>query len=176
MLQGKSITHIVGHIMYIIYIILFIDHSLHLLRPSTFGSIPIPWMDILCTRDYFYDMVKFIAEKRQVLIGKSVGRECLIECGPYALVRHPEFLGHILIIFSLVLISQHWISLLVYVMLITLLYIAMLDGERRNIEKFGAAYKDYMKKVPRINLLAGVIREIRCKRRKRCISDSKRYT
>ncbi|HDN83780.1 MAG TPA: hypothetical protein ENG50_05395 [Candidatus Altiarchaeales archaeon] len=31
----------------------------------------------------------------------------------YIFVRHPEFLGHISIISSLVIISQHWINLVV---------------------------------------------------------------
>ena len=65
-----------------------------------------------------------------------------------------------LIIFSLILLSQHPISLIIGVMLITLLYLAMLDEERRNVEKFGDAYIDYMKRVPRVNLLAGFIKRI----------------
>jgi len=36
----------------------------------------------------------------------------------------------------------------------------MIEEEKRNIEKFGNAYKDYMKKVPRINLIAGIIKQI----------------
>lgn len=65
-----------------------------------------------------------------------------------------------LIIFSLILLSQHPISLVIGVMLITLLYLAMLDEERRNVEKFGDAYIDYMKRVPRVNLLAGFIKRM----------------
>jgi len=75
----------------------------------------------------------------------------------YAFVRHPEFLGHMLIIFALVIISQHWISLIIGVILIILLCFATIEEEKRNIEKFGEAYKDYMKRVPRINLLLGIM-------------------
>ena len=84
----------------------------------------------------------------------------LVESGMYAFVRHPEFLGHILIISALVIISQHWISFIVGAILIVLLCLAMIDEEKRNIEKFGNAYRDYMKRVPRINLIAGIIRQI----------------
>ena len=80
----------------------------------------------------------------------------------YAFVRHPEFLGHILIISALVIISQHWISVIVGAILIVLLCLAMIDEEKRNIEKFGDAYMDYMK-VPRINLIAGIIKQSRRK-------------
>jgi len=91
---------------------------------------------------------------------QSRGKGSLVESGLYAFIRHPEFLGHMLIIFSLILLSQHPISLIIGVMLITLLYLAMLDEERRNVEKFGDAYIDYMKRVPRVNLLAGFIKRI----------------
>ena len=84
----------------------------------------------------------------------------LVESGMYAFVRHPEFLGHILIIFALVIISQHLISLIVGAILIVLLCLAMIDEEKRNMEKFGDAYMDYMKRVPRINLIAGIIKQI----------------
>ncbi|MDI3501879.1 MAG: hypothetical protein PWR09_3 [Archaeoglobi archaeon] len=78
----------------------------------------------------------------------------------YAFVRHPEFLGHIVIIMALILIAQHWISMIIATALIVLLCFAMVEEEKRNIEKFGEAYKDYMRRVPRINLLIGIIRGI----------------
>jgi len=91
-------------------------------------------------------------------------RETLVESGLYAFVRHPEFLSHILIIFALIIISQHWISLVVGAILIVLLFLAMREEEKRNIEKFGKAYRSYMKRVPRINLIAGIVKRIHSKR------------
>jgi len=75
----------------------------------------------------------------------------LVESGMYAFARHSEFLGHILIIFALVIISQHWINFIVGAILIVLLHLAIIEEEKRNMEKFGNAYRDY-KRVPRINL------------------------
>ncbi len=87
-----------------------------------------------------------------------------VESGMYAIVRHPEFLGHMLIISALVVISQHWISLIVSTTLIILLFFAIIEEEKRNVEKFGDAYRDYMKRVPRINLLIGIIKICKKKR------------
>ena len=42
----------------------------------------------------------------------------------------------------------------------------MVEEEKRNIEKFGDAYRDYIKRVPRINLIAGIIRLIQSRRKK----------
>jgi hypothetical protein len=40
----------------------------------------------------------------------------------------------------------------------------MIEEEKRNMEKFGDAYKDYMKRVPRINLLTGITRQMHRKK------------
>ncbi|MHC1579799.1 MAG: methyltransferase family protein [Candidatus Alkanophagales archaeon] len=95
---------------------------------------------------------------------KEGSKETLVESGIYGFVRHPEFLGHILIISALVIISQHWVSLVVGATLIALLCLAMIEEEKRNIKKFGSAYRDYMRRVPRVNLIAGIARRIRGKR------------
>ena len=96
-------------------------------------------------------------------IEKDISKEALVESGMYAFVRHPDFLGHILIIFALIIISQHWISLIVGIILIVLLCFAIIEEEKENIEKFGDVYRDYMKRVPRINLIAGIIKQKRVK-------------
>ena len=102
--------------------------------------------------------------RRKGRVGEGINKEVLVESGMYAFVRHPEFLGHILIISALVIISQHWITLVVGAILIILLCVAMIEEEKRNIEKFGDAYRDYMKRVPRINLLIGIMRQIHSKK------------
>jgi len=71
-----------------------------------------------------------------------------------------------LIIFALIIISQHWISVIVGAVLVALLCLAMIEEEKKNIEKFGDAYIDYMKRVPRINLIAGIIKQIHSRREK----------
>jgi protein-S-isoprenylcysteine O-methyltransferase Ste14 len=85
----------------------------------------------------------------------------LVDSGMYSFVRHPEFVGHILIFVALMLITQYWASILVGVALIVLLYLAMLDEEKGNVEKFGDAYNEYMRRVPRINLISGIVRSLK---------------
>jgi protein-S-isoprenylcysteine O-methyltransferase Ste14 len=85
----------------------------------------------------------------------------LVESGMYAIVRHPEFLGHLLIIIGLVCITQRLLSLTIGVLMTILLWLAMREEEKTDIDKFGRAYINYMQRVPRINLLAGIIRRRR---------------
>ncbi|MCD6514943.1 MAG: isoprenylcysteine carboxylmethyltransferase family protein, partial [Candidatus Odinarchaeota archaeon] len=102
--------------------------------------------------------------RKEERVEEYISRGALVESGMYAFVHHPEFLGNLMIIFALIIISQHWISLIVGIILIVLLCFAIIEEERRNIEKFGKAYMDYMKRVPRINLIAGIIKHIHSKR------------
>ena len=71
-----------------------------------------------------------------------------------------------MIILALILIAQHLVSFVIGVVLIALLCLAMIEEEKRDIEKFGDEYKDYMQRIPRINLLAGIIRHIHHKKEK----------
>lgn len=85
----------------------------------------------------------------------------VVDSGVYGIVRHPMYLGMMLVVVALILISQHWLSLICAVVLIGLLYDAMLQEEKGNVEKFGEDYKRYMQNVPRMNLLVGIIRLVR---------------
>jgi protein-S-isoprenylcysteine O-methyltransferase Ste14 len=65
----------------------------------------------------------------------------------------------------LVFICQYWVSVVFGIVLIVFLGLAIMDEEKINKEKFGQAYIAYMQRVPRINLIAGVMRQIKQKRR-----------
>jgi len=40
----------------------------------------------------------------------------------------------------------------------------MIEERKRNIEKFGDAYRDCVQRVPRINLLTGIIKQMHIKK------------
>ena len=146
-------SHLVGHIAYIgLYGVMIISTIILYDSADLAGLVYAGWIIMA-----FGIIFLFCSSKsRKKGHAEGIG---LVESGMYAFVRHPEFLGHILIIFALVIISQHWINFIVGAILIVLLCLAMIE-EERNIEKFGNAYRDYMKRVPRINLIAGIIKQI----------------
>jgi len=97
--------------------------------------------------------------------GKSiVHTTVVVDSGIYAVVRHPQYLGFILFVLALVLTSQHWLSVISWIMGSTLFYRDVLREEQLSIEKFGDDYTHYMQKVPGTNLLLGGIRLLRRKR------------
>jgi len=149
-------SHLVAHIAYIgLYGMLIISTIIHYNSANLVKLVYAGWIIMA------FGIIFLLCSSKSRKKGHA-DSSGLVERGMYAFVRHPEFLGHILIIFALVIISQH--CFIVGAILIVLLCLAMIDEEKRNIEKFGNAYRDYMKKVPRINLIAGIIRQIHKKR------------
>ena len=97
--------------------------------------------------------------------GKSiVHTKVLVDSGVYAVVRHPQYLGFILFVLALVLMSQHWLSVISGALGSALFYKDILREEQMSVEKFGDDYKRYMKKVPRMNILIGILRLLRQRR------------
>ena len=86
----------------------------------------------------------------------------LADSGIYAAVRHPLYLGWILSIFvATIFLHQHWLFVIIGFSGIASVYLISREEDRFNIEKFGKNYKRYMEKVPRMNLLLGVMRRLR---------------
>lgn len=85
----------------------------------------------------------------------------VVDSGVYGLVRHPMYLSFMLISLALVLLSQHWLNALLGALLVGLIYSDMGREEKSALAKFGDAYRDYMERVPRVNLVAGMVRKAR---------------
>ena len=69
--------------------------------------------------------------------------------GPYARIRHPQYVGFILIMTGFLL---QWPTLLTLAMYPVLLWVyarLAVAEERDNLRQFGDAYRDYMGRVPR---------------------------
>ncbi len=88
----------------------------------------------------------------------------LVDTGIYSIIRHPQYGGSLYIAFSLILIQQTLVSIILGVICMITSYLSMVFEEERVIQKFGEEYKDYMKRVPRVNLLSGFIRKIKRKK------------
>ncbi|MBN1977533.1 MAG: isoprenylcysteine carboxylmethyltransferase family protein [Anaerolineae bacterium] len=91
--------------------------------------------------------------------GKSyVHTTRLVETGIYAIVRHPQMgTAWLLMCVALMLITQHWISVVLGVPAMVLAYVDLLKADQCLVVKFGDAYRRYMERVPRVNFVAGII-------------------
>ena len=92
--------------------------------------------------------------------GKSfVHTTRLVDTGIYAVVRHPQYLGGILALFLTTLLwYPHWLFAILGIIGSAVLYLGTRQEEKRLIQQFGDEYRDYTKRVPRMNLISGIIR------------------
>jgi len=89
----------------------------------------------------------------------------LVDTGIYAVVRHPQYLGGILAIFvATPLFYPHWLFVVLGIPGIVILYWSTKSEEKRLTERFGDDYQAYMQRVPRMNIILGIIRLLRIKK------------
>ena len=105
----------------------------------------------------------YFKSKGNVRKGKSyVNTNSLVTSGFYSIIRHVQYTGGILSIFiATPLLYPHWIFVFLGIPGIILIYLGIKREDKLLIEKFGNEYKKYMKKVPAVNVLAGILRKIK---------------
>ena len=84
----------------------------------------------------------------------------VVDRGIYAVVRHPQYLGYMCLNVTFMLVSPHWLIILAGSSAIMLLYLYALQEEKRLIRKFGSAYREYIDRVPRFNIIGGIARTV----------------
>ena len=96
--------------------------------------------------------------------GKShINTTMLVDKGIYAIIRHPYWLCWIMLSISLTLLSQHWIMILLALMVCPIIYFETFYLDKGLLKKFGEEYREYAKRVPRMNLIIGLIKFLKAK-------------
>jgi len=91
--------------------------------------------------------------------GKSyINTTVLVKSGIYAVVRHPMYTSGIVLVLALTLISQHWLSVVIGTMPVTIFYVDAWEEDKSLVDKFGEDYRIYMHRVPRVNVIIGVLK------------------
>jgi protein-S-isoprenylcysteine O-methyltransferase Ste14 len=88
----------------------------------------------------------------------------LVAVGPYAFVRHPQYLGYMLLVFGFVLLSQHPLTTLLGAIAAGTLWVHTVREERQCVRRLGDDYRAYARRVPQFNLFLGLVRWIRDRR------------
>ena len=110
---------------------------------------------------WFSTLIYFPKEGRHQEGKRFVDTTVLVDSGLYGVVRHPQFLGCIMLMFASILVSQHWLSVIIGIPISVWLYMEIPKEEKGLQIRFGDDYKRYMEKVPKLNPLVGVIRLLR---------------
>lgn len=81
--------------------------------------------------------------------------------GLYAIVRHPQYLGYDFLVWGIATSAPHWGTILPAIAFTAALSVQARAEEGYLLEKFGDAYRAYMRTVPRFGLLTGLVRYLR---------------
>ena len=79
----------------------------------------------------------------------------------YAIIRHPQYLGYILMAVGFACLSQHWVVGCFACLTTILFYFQMIREEEYCLYEFGDKYLNYCQKVPRLNFFKGISRKMR---------------
>jgi protein-S-isoprenylcysteine O-methyltransferase Ste14 len=102
-------------------------------------------------------MLSVISQRR-----RETGK--IFEQSVYGIVRHPMYLGGIMLFVAMALFLPHWIMFAISLINVVIIYAFCITEERMNIATFGDAYQQYMTRVPRINLVIGLIKLLKRKK------------
>jgi len=127
------------------------------------GSDAIKWAGWIClwTAGIFGVLpIVMFRRKGGVSRGDSyIKTTTLVDTGLYAVARHPQGgTSWLLINLGLILIAWHWTGMVLGLVSMGLVYLDTFKADQSCIEKFGDAYRKYIKRVPRVNFVAGLIR------------------
>jgi protein-S-isoprenylcysteine O-methyltransferase Ste14 len=93
--------------------------------------------------------------------GDFTATTVVVTRGVYSVVRHPLYLGWLLTYPAAMLVSQHWLIVILGVLGIVSIDQITRMADEQLLEKFGVEYQTYMQQVPRLNILLGIVRQLR---------------
>jgi len=129
--------------------------------PSLGLRIPlyVGWLLTAVGLPFFLATAIYFPKEGEPQEGKSsMDVTAVVDTGLYGIVRHPQYLGCMLMMLASVLVSQHCINAVIGVPITLWIYTEISNEEKGLILKFGDEYKRYMQKVPRLNPFLGVMR------------------
>jgi protein-S-isoprenylcysteine O-methyltransferase Ste14 len=84
----------------------------------------------------------------KIIFGETRREPCVIKKGVFGLVRHPIYLGSILVYLGFLILTYSILGLMVWIIIIFFYHLISCYEEKLLLQKFGDDYKKYMKEVP----------------------------
>jgi len=79
----------------------------------------------------------------------------------FAYIRHPMVLGTVILCFALITLANSILSNVFAVLAVICFFLASYEKDSYMVEKYGYPYKVYALKVPRFNIIWGIIKAIK---------------
>jgi len=88
----------------------------------------------------------------------------VVDQGLYAILRHPQYLGYMMLSGGFGFLSQNLIILFLAILSIIFFSLQAIKEEEYCLDCFGKSYRDYLRRVPRFNIILGIWRVLRGKK------------
>ena len=85
----------------------------------------------------------------------------MVKHGIYSVVRHPLYFGWFLMYPAAMSVSQHWLIIVLGVIGMVSIDQITRAADGQLVKKFGTEYEVYMKEVPRLNVVLGIVRKLK---------------
>jgi protein-S-isoprenylcysteine O-methyltransferase Ste14 len=85
----------------------------------------------------------------------------VVKQGVYSIVRHPLYLGWLLAYPAAMLVSQHWLIVVLGAIGMASIVQITRSADGQLIAKFGSEYETYIKDVPPLNIITGIGRKLK---------------
>ncbi len=156
-IKSKFLYYIAGILLFFAWLLLWFVEN-----PSTFKVIQyIGWLILGSGIILIFLPLFILSRKGKAPKGKDITHTTIIiNSGIYAIVRHPLYLGWSLMYVAIIFWNQHWLIIIIGIIGILCVYLISKNEDQQLIERFGNDYKCYMQKVPRMNLVYGIIKLI----------------
>lgn len=118
-------------------------------------------IDVLVILGWIVLMVGALLVILSFLTLRRCGMDTLIDVGVYEVVRHPMYVGGMIMFVSHILFGQSIIIAFTTSVGICCCYLLVRLEDQRLIQRFGLEYEQYMSEVPGVNLLQGLMRALR---------------
>lgn len=116
-------------------------------------------VNLLIAAVFIFEPFYILSKHGKRSLGKTyMQAEEVVDSGLYAITRHPQYLGYMLLGCGFALLSTHWAAFLLAIIVASLFRIQAVKEERYCLSRFGEPYAQYLRRVPRFNILLGIRR------------------
>ena len=122
------------------------------------------WVNLILGLIFIFLAMGFLRFTGRVENGKDFTHTTtMVTDGIYAVVRHPLYLGWLLLYPAVIFLSQNWlVTIIGCIGSACMVQITQLD-DASLIEKFGEPYIGYLESVPRLNFIEGILKLLKKK-------------
>ena len=148
-LAGEHRWGDMGQLFMLSIFIIGVLSDLFVVKVSSSWQDIIPWyFRVIIFISLFFISGYFAQAGLKKVFGEERKELQVIQSGVFGIVRHPIYLGSILVFLSFVVLSLSFLAFIIWLIIVIFYYYLCRYEEAILIEKLGNDYKVYMKEVP----------------------------